>query len=92
MKKIGPKRINANLVDLQTKNIQLFTSFRKLYTQKKHLLKERKIMQNGKYIVLNLEMEDVLKGIIKTTQRHNAHVNCSLNAFINFLSTCTQNV
>lgn len=91
MKEIGPKRINANLVDLQTKTYN-FSLVLENCSHKKTPVKERKIMQNGKYIVLNLEMEDVLKGIIKTTQRHNAHVNCSLNTFINFLSTCTQNV
>lgn len=83
------KKIKINLVDLQTQNIQLFTSFRKLHT-KKHLLKERKIMQNGKYIVLNSAMDYFLKGIIKTSQRHN--VNRILNTFINFKGTCTQNV
>lgn len=91
MKEIGLKRINANLADLQTKTYN-FSLVLENCSHKKTPVKERKIMQNGKYIVLNLEMEDVLKGIIKTTQRHNAHVNCSLNTFINFLSTCTQNV
>jgi len=91
MKEIGLKRITANLADLQTKTYN-FSLVLENCSHKKTPVKERKIMQNGKYIVLNLEMEDVLKGIIKTTQRHNAQVNCSLNTFINFLSTCTQNV
>lgn len=47
-------------------------------------------MQNGKYIVLNSAMDYFLKGIIKTSQRHN--VNRTLNTFINFKGTCTQNV